>query len=144
MVHLSQVDLQQRQYAALAPVFALAGVFIHPSASTLIPFILFFIFRKLNKPFAEGVALRTADLAFTIQLAIMLFSLGLRLALFFISISTQLASQLMSLFTVIVLVYFAVSLVIGGVQAVRGQVFRYWVSFRIAERIFTALDKKPR
>ena len=135
------LDFQERQYAALAPSLALAGIFIHPVASTLIPFVMFLIYRQLQKGFAGETALRTADLAFSIQIWIMLTSLGVMLAMSSNAITTGQAESLQRAATVLVLAYFVVSLIIAGVQAFRGQSFKHWLSFRLAERVFSALQK---
>ena len=65
---------QEKHYAALAPIMALTGVFAHPAASTVLPLILFFIFRWRNMEFAKLVALRAADLAFSVQLYLVIAS----------------------------------------------------------------------
>ena len=65
---------QEKHYAALAPIMALAGVFAHPVASTLLPLILFFFFNWKQMSFARLVALRAADLAFSMQVIIFLSS----------------------------------------------------------------------
>ena len=77
---MSKKDTTQRSYMALAPLSSLAGIFINPLASTITPFILFFIFRN-SRPAVSKVALQTADLAFSIQLWIMLISLALMLGI---------------------------------------------------------------
>ena len=65
---------------ALAPLSSIAGIFIHPLASTITPLVLYFIFRN-KRPQVAKVALQTADLAFSIQLWIMLISLALMLGI---------------------------------------------------------------
>lgn len=131
-----------RQYAPLAPLLAFAGIFVHPMASTLLPFILYVLFRSLNKPFAMGVALRTMDMAFTIQFVIIFSSLIVRLLLTQSHIATQQAQQIMSLLTLSLLAYFFLVLLVATIQATRGREFGYWGSFRLAERFLRALNQR--
>ena len=135
------LDLQEKQYAALAPALSLAGVFIHPIASSLIPFAMFILYRYWQKGFAGETALRTADLAFSIQIWIMLLSLLLMLALSLAVLSNSQAQSLQTIGTVLILAYFVISLIIAGAQAFRGKLFQHGLSFRLAERIISALQK---
>ena len=133
---------QEKHYAALAPIMALAGVFAHPVASTLLPLILFFFFNWKQMSFARLVALRAADLAFSMQVIIFLSSVLLMVYLSFFTMTEQQARGLMSLITLVVLIYMTISLLIGIVQAFRGKSFSYFLSFKIGERVFTTLSKR--
>ena len=133
---------REKQYAALAPLMAFAGVFIHPVASTVLPLFLFFLFRWWSKPDAGLLALRTADLSFTIQLSIFIASLLLILYSYVMPVTELWAQRILALATILFLGYFLVSLAVAMVQGVRGRVVRYWFSFRIAERIFNTVKKE--
>lgn len=134
---------QKVQYIALAPVTALAGIFINPLASTLAPLILFFIFRS-KRPEVAKMALRTADLAFSVQLWIVLISLAFMLGISLNLVSTNEVQQMMGMATMIILVLFVISLGIAIYQAFKGNVYRYLFSFRIAERVLKLVDNKNR
>jgi len=125
---------KQAQYMMLAPLLALAGIFIDPIASTVAPLVLYFIFRN-SRPNVGLIALRTADLAFSVQLWIVLISLG-----FMLGISTNLFTPaevrpMMATATMIILAIFVVSLTVATYQAFRVKVYKYLFSFRIAERV---------
>ena len=138
------IQPDDRNYAPLAPLLAFAGIFVHPMASTLLPFMLFVMYRWLNKPFAMTVALRTMDMAFTIQFVIIFSSLLIRLLLWQQQISVPQAQQTLAMVTLAVLGYFILLLVIASVQAVRGRDYVYWGSFRLAERFLHALNQRKK
>ena len=106
---MTKKDTTQRSYMALAPLSSLAGIFINPLASTITPFLLFFIFRN-SRPAVSKVALQTADLAFSTQLWIILISLALRLGLSLDLVVANDAKQVMGQATSIILIIFVVSL----------------------------------
>lgn len=145
-------DTTQRSYMALAPLSSLAGIFINPLASTITPLILFFIFRN-SRPKVGKVALQTADLAFSIQLWIMLISLAVMLGISLGWIIPEDAKIIMSQATSIILVLFVVSLLFAVYQALNGRSCTHIFSFKIAERVFNLIngrshndkgkDKKP-
>lgn len=135
---------QEKHYAALAPIMALMGMFAHPVASTVLPLILFFIFYWRRMELAQLIALRAADLAFTVQL--IMVTVSLVFAGYFSMYPTPelQAHQIYSVTTFAVLIIMLVSLVIGTVQAFRGKAIKYYLSLRIAERVFNAVSKKQR
>jgi hypothetical protein len=91
---------------------------------------------------AQLIALRAADLAFTVQLFLVVISL-LFAGYFSLSpTSEQAAHRLVTYSTIVVLIFMIVSLLIGTVQAFRGKAFKYVLSLRIAERVFNAVSKK--
>jgi len=132
---MEKTDTKQRSYMALAPLSALAGIFINPLASTITPFILFFIFRN-SRPAVSKVALQTADLAFSIQLWIMLISLALMMGISLDWIIANDARQIMGKATSIILIVFVVSLLFAVYQALNGRGCTHIFSFKIAERVF--------
>jgi len=134
-------DNKQRQYMALAPLTALAGIFIDPLASTVAPLILYFIFRGRRADVAT-TALRTADLAFSIQLWIVLCSLALMLGLSLNLVDTNQAKQIMGMATSTILVLFMFSLLFASYYAFKGKIFKHFISFKIAERVLNLVDKK--
>lgn len=134
-------DTTQRSYMALAPLSSLAGLFINPLASTITPFILFFIFRT-KRPKVSKVALQTADLAFSIQLWIMLISLVLMLGISLDWIPASDAQQIMGTATSIILIIFVVSLLFALYQALNGRTCTHIFSFKIAERVFNLINNK--
>lgn len=136
------MDQQQKQYAALAPILALCGIFVDPMASTLLPLMLFFIFFWRHKDFASQVALRSADLTFTVQLLIILASLFLSLFIALKPITDISAQHIMTVTTFFLLGYMIISLLIATGMAFRGTAYKHWFSFRLAERIFTTLHKR--
>lgn len=139
---MTQKDTTQRSYMALAPLSSLAGIFINPLASTVTPFILFFIFRT-RRPKVSKVALQTADLAFSIQLWIMLTSLALMLAISLDWIASNDAKEMMGIATSVILVIFIVSLLFALYQALNGRSCKHLFSFKIAERVFNLTNNKP-
>ncbi|MDH5396135.1 MAG: DUF4870 domain-containing protein [Gammaproteobacteria bacterium] len=134
-------DKKERQYMALAPLASLAGIFINPLASTISPLILFFIFRN-KRPQVGKVALQTADLAFSIQLWIVLTSLSLMLGISLDFVTAEDARHMMNLATSVILLIFVISLFFALYQAVIGKTCKHIISFRIAERVFNLIDKK--
>ena len=138
---MSNKDTTQRSYMALAPLSSLAGIFINPLASTITPLILYFIFRN-SRPKVAKVALQTADLAFSIQLWIMLFSLTLMLGISLNWIVTNDARQIMGIATIIILLIFVVSLLFAVYQAFNGRSCTHIFSFKIAERVFNLINNK--
>lgn len=135
---------QEKHYAALAPIMALMGIFAHPVASTVLPLILFFIFYWRRMELAQLIALRAADLAFTVQLVLVIASLLFAGYFSLYPTTEQDAHRLVSLTTLTILIFMIVSLLIGIVQAFRGKAFKYTLSLRIAERIFNAVSNKQR
>lgn len=136
---MQQKDTTQRSYMALAPLSSLAGIFISPLASTLTPFLLYFIFRK-SRPMVSKVALQTADLAFSIQLWIMLISLALMLGISLDWIVANDAKQIMGQATSIILIIFVVSLLFALYQALNCRGCTHIFSFKIAERVFNLVN----
>lgn len=138
---MEKTDTKQRSYMALAPLSALAGIFINPLASTITPFILFFIFRN-SRPAVSKVALQTADLAFSIQLWIMLISLALMMGISLDWIIANDARQIMGKATSIILIVFVVSLLFAVYQALNGRGCTHIFSFKIAERVFKLINTR--
>ncbi|MBE9525630.1 MAG: DUF4870 domain-containing protein [Proteobacteria bacterium] len=138
---MTKKDTTQRSYMALAPLSSLAGIFINPLASTITPLILYFIFRK-SRPMVSKVALQTADLAFSIQLWIMLISLALMLGISLDWIVANDAKQIMEQATSIILIVFVVSLLFAVYQALNGRSCTHIFSFKIAERVFNLINNK--
>lgn len=136
------MNQQEKRYAALAPILALAGVFAHPAASPLLALALFFVFYWRGMILAQRIALRAADLSFTAQLYLILGSLVLALYYNFNPDSGTVVRQLMGLLTLAVLAWLIVSLLVGTVQAFRGRAIHYPLSLRIAERVFDAVSRK--
>ena len=132
---------QEKQYAALAFIMALAGVFAHPAASTILPLILFFIFnwRKLN--FARLVALRAADLAFSVQLYLIVASALLVAIIYFNPMTDQQAHSIYSNITLVAVAYLIISLGVATIQSFREKAFKHVLSLKIAERVFFARSK---
>jgi len=138
---MSDTDRKQRSYMALAPLTSLAGIFISPLASTAPPLILFFLFSK-RRPKVAKVALQTADLAFSIQLWIMLISLALMLGISIEWINANQAKEMMGTATIIILAIFVISLFFALYQAINGRSCTHFFSFKIAERVFNLVNKK--
>jgi len=138
---MSKNDTTQRSYMALAPLSSLAGIFINPLASTIAPFILFFFFLN-SRPAVSKVALQTADLAFSIQLWIMLISLALMLGISLDWLVANDAKQVMGQATSIILIIFVVSLLFAAYQALNGRSCIHIFSFKIAERVFNLINNK--
>lgn len=139
---MSKTDTTQRSYMALAPLSSLAGIFINPLASTVTPLILYFIFRN-SRPQVGKVALQTADLAFSIQLWIMLISLVLMLGISINWVSPEESQQMMGMATWVILGLFVVSLLFALYQAINGRTCTHIFSFKIAERVFNLISNKP-
>ena len=135
------IDRKQRQYMALAPLASLAGIFIDPLASTIAPLILYFIFRNYQAA-ASITALRAADLAFSIQLWIVLISLLLMLGISIDIVTTNQTQQMMGMGTSVILVFFVISLLYAAYQAFNGKTANYIISFKIAERVLGLVEKK--
>ena len=128
---------------ALAPLSALAAIFIDPLASTIIPLIIFFIFRN-KRPDVGTVALQTADLAFSIQLWIILASLALLLGISLDIINANDAEGIMTTVTSIILIIFIASLLVSTYRAIKGQTCQHFFSFKIAEKVLRLTSKiKP-
>lgn len=136
---MQKPDTTQRSYMALAPLSSLAGIFIDPLASTVIPLILFFIFRD-SRPKVGQVGLQTADLAFSIQLWIVLISLVLMQGISLEWITAREAEVITTQATSIILVLFVVSLLFALYQAINGRTCTHLFSFKIAERILTQIS----
>ena len=135
-------DTKQRSYMALAPISSIAGIFISPLASTITPLILFFIFRG-SRPEVGKVALQTADLAFSIQLWIMLISLALMLGISLDWVAANDAQEIMGTATSIILLIFVASLLFAIYQDFNGKSCTHIFSFKIAERVFNLINNKP-
>ena len=117
---MTNKDMRQRQYMALAPLAALAAIFINPLASTIAPLVIYFIFRNKRTDVAK-TALRTADLAFSIQIWIILMSLALRLGISLNIVAINETQQMMGIATSIILIIYIVSLIFATVQAFNGK-----------------------
>lgn len=135
------MDRKESQYAALAPLLAFAGIFIHPVASTLLPLMLYFLFAKLSRNDAACLSLRTADLAFSIWLYKFILSAIPIVMTFFFPVNTQTANELNYLATMALLLFLTASLLVAFVQALRGKIISYPFSFRMAERLLRNLGK---
>ena len=140
---MTKKDTTQRSYMALAPLSSLAGIFINPLASTITPFLLFFIFRN-SRPAVSKVALQTADLAFSTQLWIMLISLALMLGISLDLLVANDAKQIMGQATSIILIIFVVSLFFALYQALNGRSCKHLFSFKIAERVFNLINTRDK
>ncbi|MCK4864104.1 MAG: DUF4870 domain-containing protein [Gammaproteobacteria bacterium] len=140
---MTKKDTSQRSYMALAPLSSLAGIFINPLASTITPLIIFFIFRSKRANVAK-VALQTADLAFSIQLWIMLISLALMLGISLDWIVANDARQIMDTATLVILIVFVVSLLFALYQAMNRRSCTHIFSFKIAERVFNLINSKEK
>jgi len=138
--NMAEIDNKHRSYMALAPLSALAAIFINPLACTIIPLILFFIFRS-SRPKVAEVALRTADLAFSIQLWMMLISLFLLLGISVDFITPQEAKEITSTATLVVILLFIASLLIATYKAIKGQSYSHIFSFKIAEKVLKLTSK---
>ena len=132
-------NTKQRSYMALAPLSSLAGIFINPLASTITPLVLFFIFRN-SRPKVGKVALQTADLAFSIQLWIVLISLALMLGISLELIVASDAQQITYISTLTIMAIFVVSLFFALYQALNGRACQHIFSFKIAERVFNLVN----
>lgn len=113
------------------------GVFIHPAATSLLPFVLYLLLRKRSSAFISLSALRAADLAFSVYIWLTLKDLALIGMSHTQSMAHYVTAENHRLATIVLLAYLLSSLAIGLVQALRGKSFRYPLSFRIAERILT-------
>jgi uncharacterized Tic20 family protein len=131
----------ERQLAALGPLLAAAGAFVHPVASTLLPFVLYTAVRSRSLPFAGLAALRAADLAFSIYLWHVIASLLLVTSSHFQATAWLATRDNMAMMTAALLIYFFVSLAIGLIQALRGKQLRYVLSFSVAERVLGAVRR---
>lgn len=138
---MTNKDTAQRSYMALAPLSSLAGIFINPLASTVTPLIFYFIFRN-SRPMVSKVALQTADLAFSIQLWIMLISLALMLGISLDWIIANDAKQIMGQATSVILIFFVVSLLFALYQALNSRSCTHIFSFKIAERVFNLINTR--
>ena len=138
---MPDTDKKQRSYMALAPLTSLAGIFISPLASTAPPLILFFLFSN-RRPKIAKVALQTADLAFSIQLWIMLISLALMLGISLDWLNASQAKEMMTTATTIILGIFIISLLFAIYQAINGRSCTHFFSFKIAERVFKLINNK--
>ena len=140
---MTNKDTTQRSYMALAPLSSLAGIFINPLASTITPFLLYFVFRN-SRPAVSKVALQTADLAFSTQLWIMLISLVLMLGISLDVVVANDAKQIMGQATSIILIIFVVSLLFALYQAINGRGCNHLFSFKIAERVFNLINSRDK
>jgi hypothetical protein len=137
-------DMRERQLAALSPLVCAATAFIHPVATTIVPFVLYLFMRNRPNPLAATYALRTADLAFTLQLVLILTDL-LLVALSSMEATADFVDlRIKTIIVAVVLSYFFISLAYAVVQGFRGITIRYLFSFRLAERVFGALQNRNR
>ena len=125
----------EKHYATLAPVMALAGVFAHPYAAMLIPLFLFFIYFWCRMEFAGLVALRAADLALTVQLLIFFGGILLVIYVTYNPLPTWQVKEISSLLTFAAVIYLIISLVLDAIMAVQGKSLKNFLSLKIAERI---------
>lgn len=132
---------QEKQYAALAPIMALAGIFAHPFATTLLPLALFFFYNWRKMEFAARVALRATDLAFSVQIFLFLASALLLAYMSIDPLPVRQAEDMTSHITLIAVGYLIISFVIAAIQAVRGKAFTNILSLKIAERILFATSR---
>ena len=137
------LDVQrQRMLASLGPLLSFAGIFAHPVATTILPFLLFLFLRNRDQPLARDAALRTADFAFSMNLWLLILGFAVS-ALEHIPVTAPLVpAQARTLIAAAVLLYFFVLVVVAFIQGLRGREFRYPLSFRFAERVFAALEKR--
>lgn len=126
---------QQRHYAAIASIMTLAGMFIHPVAATIIPVVLYILYSWRQMLFARLVALRAADLAFSVQLYLILASALLAALTWVKPISESDVHSMMTTITLSAVAYMALSLIIAAVQAFRCKSFQHILSLKIAERL---------
>ncbi len=141
MSAVSVLKQNERMLAALAPLLAAAGALVYPAASTLLPFVLFLFLRGRDLPLARDAALRTADLAFSVYLALTVIGLGISALWSMETTAALVPAGAITLVTAAVLLYFFVVLAIALVMALLGRGFRYPLSFRLAERILGVLEK---
>lgn len=135
---------QEKHFAALAPIMSLTSILVDPIACTLVPLFLFFIFYWRRLEYAQLIALRATDLAFTVIFFIVTIDLLIAGYFYLFPTTQQDPHQVDILLTFALLIYMAVALVIGTVQAFRGKAIKYILSLRIAERVFNAVSKKQR
>jgi hypothetical protein len=133
---------QEQKYAALAPIMSLAAIFAHPIASTALPLILFFIFHWQRMEYARLIALRAADLAFSVQLYLVFATLLLAGYLKFRPLPLSDVQSIVGAITLILIIYLIISLLAGIVQSFRGKAITYYFSMRIGERVFNALQSR--
>ena len=138
---MTKKDTKQLSYMALAPLSSLAAVFINPLVCTIIPLILFFIFRNSRAKVAK-VALQTADLAFSIQLWLVLISLALGLGNSLELITADDARYITFISTIVIMVMFVISLLFALYQALNNRTCKHLLSFKIAERVFGQVSSK--
>ncbi|MDH5633453.1 MAG: hypothetical protein OEZ10_10730 [Gammaproteobacteria bacterium] len=138
------MDEKQRRYAALAPILAIAGIFIDPTVSAVLPLVIFFVLHRFGKTEASTVAIRAADLVFTAVLLIILISLVLTLLAGGFHLSVKTVSIISFYATILIMAYLGISLVIAAIQASRGKVYRHIFSFGLAERLFTVFQQRNR
>jgi hypothetical protein len=91
--------------------------------------------------FARLVAIRAADLAFSVQLFLIIASALLALFLNYNPMTEQEARTIMSNITLGFVAYLIVSLAIAIVQAFRGKAFNHILSLKLAERLFQITSK---
>jgi hypothetical protein len=135
---------KQRLLAGLAPLFCIAGFFATPAnpvGSTLAPFLLFLFLRRRDYPTATSHALRTADFAFSMNIYWLLAQYGVH-ALGLIGGSFTPGPNLLLRLGFLLFAYFMAMLVVDFVQGLRGREFKYPLSFRMAERIFVAMERR--
>jgi hypothetical protein len=132
------IDNRQRQLAALCPLACAAAAFIHPVATTLVPFVMYLLLHR--QPFAAAYAIRTADLAFTLQILLFLTDLLLVAMLSMAATANHVDAHYKTLVVAVLLSYFFISLAYAVVQGFRGRNLRYLVSFHLAERVLQSLQ----
>jgi hypothetical protein len=92
--------------------------------------------------FAGLVALRTADITFSVLLFLMLASMLLTLYLNYDPMPQHEIQGIIRFLTLVTVGYLIISLALGIVQAFRGKAINYFLSLKIAERILTVTSKQ--
>jgi uncharacterized Tic20 family protein len=133
---------RRRMLASLAPMLSFAGTFAHPVATTILPFVLFLFLRNRGDAMPRDSALRTADFAFSMNLWLLILQFAVAALRHIPATARVVPEQANAAVAALVLVVFFAFLIVGFVQASRGREFRYPLSFRLAERIFAALEKR--
>lgn len=124
----------ETRFAALVPLLTLASMMIDPIVTTLVPLVAFFIFHKLQRGHERLISLRTADLAFTAQIYILIANFVIGGMVYLQQIASSEAGRLYSLLTFVIIFYLVTMLLYGMVQALRGQMPGYLLSLRLGER----------
>jgi hypothetical protein len=131
---------QQKHYAALASILTLMGMFIHPAAAIIIPFVLFIFYNWRQMSFARLVALRAADLAFSLQLYLIIASALLAAVSWMKPMTEDDLQNINTIITLSAVAYMMISLIISAIQAFRCKAFEHILSLKIAERLLGKND----